>query len=192
MMRKGGKATVIVPSKLAFGEKGKSLTIPPYSPLIYNIDLLDIKTAAEIKAVQLDQAERLNERNDRNAKEGMAYLIKMAGKDGVISTKSGLLYEIVKQGTGSIPTKSDKVQVHYSGSLIDGRKFDGTKDHAATFKVDGVISGWTEVLQLMPVGSKYKVYIPSGLAYHGNPPEGTIIEPFMPLVFEIELITIVK
>ncbi len=187
MMRKGGKSTIIVPYKLGFGNKGKSLTIPPYSTLIYNIDLIDIQAQKETNQNQIK-----NQGNQENAREGMAYMIKKAGEAGIVKRNSGLLYEIIRKGKGPMPKVDDMVKVHYKGSLTDGRVFDQTNSNPAVFKVNGVIAGWTEVLQLMPVGSKYKVYIPNELAYHNRPPRGSIIEPYMPLVFEMELIEIVK
>jgi len=111
---------------------------------------------------------------------------------GVNVTESGLQYEILVEGDGPKPTSDSKVTVHYHGTLIDGTVFDSSVDRGepATFGVNQVIKGWTEVLQLMPTGSKWKVYIPSELAYGANPRPGGVIKPHMALIFEIELISV--
>ena len=113
------------------------------------------------------------------------------GKKGVTTTASGLQYEVVKAGTGPKPKDTDTVQVHYTGTLLDGTKFDSSVDRGepATFPLKGVIPGWTEGLQQMPVGSKYKFYIPSNLAYGENGPGP--IGPNAMLTFDVELIKIV-
>ena len=115
-------------------------------------------------------------------------------KKDVITTESGLQYQVVTEGKGAKPTADDKVKVHYTGTLLDGTKFDSTMDRGgepAEFPVGGVIKGWTEVLQLMPVGSKYIVWVPSELAY-GERGAGQDIKPNSTLKFEIELLDIVK
>ncbi len=113
-------------------------------------------------------------------------------RKGVNVTESGLQYEILVEGNGPKPAFDSKVTVHYHGTLIDGTVFDSSVDRGepATFGVNQVIKGWTEVLQLMPTGSKWKVYIPSELAYGSNPRPGGVIKPHMALIFEIELISI--
>lgn len=127
-----------------------------------------------------------------NKTAGDKFLAENKTKKGVITTASGLQYEIMTKGNGPTPKSTDKVTVHYSGTLIDGRKFDSSYDRKepATFPVTGVIKGWVEALQLMPVGSKWKLYIPSELAYGQNPHPGGIIEPNMVLIFEVELLKI--
>ena len=112
-------------------------------------------------------------------------------RKGVNVTESGLQYEILVEGNGPKPTDTSSVTVHYHGTLIDGTIFDSSVERGepATFGVNQVIKGWTEVLQLMPTGSKWKVYIPSELAYGANPRPGGVIKPNMALVFEIELIS---
>ena len=111
----------------------------------------------------------------------------------VITLKSGLQYEIINKGNGNQPKASDKVRVHYHGTLIDGTVFDSSvrRGEPATFGVTQVISGWVEALQLMPVGSKWKLYIPSNLAY-GAQGAGQHIGPHTTLIFEVELLDIVK
>ncbi len=114
-------------------------------------------------------------------------------KAGVVTLPSGLQYQIVKAGTGAKPTINDKVTVHYHGTLLDGKVFDSSVEtgQPASFPVGGVITGWTEGLQLMPVGSKWKLFIPSNLAY-GERGAGNMIGPNEPLIFEVELISIDK
>jgi FKBP-type peptidyl-prolyl cis-trans isomerase FklB len=123
--------------------------------------------------------------------EGEAFLAENAKREGIQVTESGLQYEILKTGNGPIPTREDRVMVHYHGTLTDGTVFDSSVDRGqpSTFGVTEVISGWTEALQLMPVGSKWKVYLPSNLAY-GPSGRGQIIEPNSVLVFELELLEI--
>ena len=123
--------------------------------------------------------------------EGANFLAENAKKEGVISLESGLQYEILKQGSGPKPTINDNVTTHYHGTLIDGTIFDSSVDRGqpATFPVSGVIKGWTEALQLMTVGSKWRLYVPYDLAY-GERGAGANIGPFTTLIFEVELISI--
>ena len=126
------------------------------------------------------------------AKEsGKAYLTEKAKEDGVQATDSGLLYKVVKEGTGPKPTRNDTVRVHYRGTLPNGKQFDSSYDRGqpATFGVGQVIAGWTEGLQLMGVGSTYEFYIPSDLAY-GERGAGSDIPPGATLVFTVELLGI--
>jgi FKBP-type peptidyl-prolyl cis-trans isomerase len=125
-------------------------------------------------------------------KEGESFLAQNASKEGVHTTDSGLQYEIIEAGNGVKPSATDTVQVHYHGTLIDGTVFDSsiTRGLPATFGVHQVIKGWTEALQLMPVGSKYRLYIPQELAYGAHPHPGGAIKPFMALIFDVELIAI--
>ncbi len=130
---------------------------------------------------------------DKNLIEAEEYLAENAKKEEVKSTESGLQYKIITEGKGAIPTAADKVKVYYKGTLIDGTEFDSTKeDNPAQFGVGGVIKGWTEALQLMPVGSKWMLYIHPDLAYGENPRQGGVIQPNNLLVFEIELLEIVQ
>lgn len=125
-------------------------------------------------------------------KEGAEFLAENAKKEGVTTTASGLQYEVIEQGTGPKPKSTDTVNVHYHGTLIDGTVFDSsvTRGIPATFGVHQVIKGWTEALQLMPVGSKYRLYIPENLAYGAHPHPGGAIKPFMALIFDVELLGI--
>lgn len=126
--------------------------------------------------------------------EGDAFLLDNAKKSTVKTTPSGLQYEVIEEGTGAKPIGTDTVQVHYHGTLIDGTVFDSSVSRGmpATFGVHQVIKGWTEALQLMPVGSKYRLYIPQDLAYGANPHPGGAIKPFMALIFDVELLGIVN
>lgn len=123
---------------------------------------------------------------------GKSFLSENAKRPEVVTLASGLQYEVIKAGTGETPIASDKVKVHYHGTLIDGTVFDSSvsRGEPATFGVTQVISGWVEALQLMPVGSKWKLFIPSNLAY-GAQGAGEQIGPHTTLVFEVELLEIV-
>lgn len=125
-------------------------------------------------------------------KEGEDFLAANASKPGVQTTPSGLQYEVISEGAGPKPSATDTVRVHYHGTLIDGTVFDSSISRGlpATFGVHQVIKGWTEALQLMPVGSKYRLYIPQDLAYGAHPHPGGAIKPFMALVFDVELLGI--
>ena len=126
---------------------------------------------------------------EKAKKAGEEFLAKNKSKKGVTTTESGLQYEVVKEGTGVKPLATDVVTVAYKGTLIDGTEFDANK--GIEFPLNGVIKGWTEGVQLMTVGSKYKFYIPSTLAY-GDRQAGAIIKPNSTLIFEVELLDIKK
>lgn len=127
-----------------------------------------------------------------NLEAGNKFLEENGKREGVTTTESGLQYEVITEGTGEKPTATDRVRVHYHGTLIDGTVFDSSVDRGepTVFGVNQVIKGWTEALQLMPVGSKWKVFIPSGLAYGPRGPGE--IGPNAALTFEVELLEIVK
>lgn len=147
--------------------------------------------AAQAKA-EAKQAESLKEQYADNLTAGEEFLAENAKREEVTTLESGLQYEIITAGNGDIPTSSDRVKVHYHGTLIDGTVFDSSVDRGnpASFGVTQVIPGWIEALQLMPVGSKWKLYIPYDLAY-GSRDQGTI-KPFSTLVFDVELLDIEK
>ena len=130
---------------------------------------------------------------DKAQSEGIAFLDENSKRAGIVTTASGLQYEILSEGTGATPSASDSVKVHYHGTLIDGKVFDSSvnRGEPATFGVTQVISGWVEALQLMPVGSKWKLFIPSELAY-GAQGAGQAIAPHTALIFEVELLDIIK
>ena len=142
------------------------------------------------------QEKRLQERDaegSSNADEGAQFLAANAEKEGVQTTESGLQYVVVTEGTGPVPTADDTVKVHYKGSLISGVEFDSSyrRNQPATFQVTGVIPGWTEALQLMPVGSTWRLFIPPELAY-GERGAGARIGPNSTLIFDVELMEIEK
>jgi len=128
---------------------------------------------------------------EKNLTEGKAFLEENGKKDGVITTDSGLQYKVLASGDGKQPTDSDTVTTHYKGTLIDGREFDSSykRDKPASFPVKGVIKGWTEALQLMHVGDKWQLFVPSDLAY-GATKRSELIEANSTLIFEIELLGI--
>jgi FKBP-type peptidyl-prolyl cis-trans isomerase len=130
----------------------------------------------------------------KKAKEGETFMAENKKKPGVTTLPSGLQYKVIKQGTGKSPKASDTVTVNYEGRLADkgGTVFDSSAKHGgpASFQVDGVIKGFSEALQLMKVGSKWEVYIPSNLAYGASPPPGSRISPNAPLVFDLELVDV--
>jgi len=144
------------------------------------------------KTMLARQTVKMEKQFGPNKTAGELFLTENAKKAGVITTASGLQYEIIKKGTGAIPTDENSVKVNYHGTLIDGTVFDSSVDRKepVVFPVTGVIKGWTEALKLMPVGSKFKIYVPQQLAY-GNQDRGAI-KPFSMLIFEVELLSIEK
>ena len=144
-----------------------------------------------VKAAQ-DMFKQKQEQNQKAP--GEAFLAENAKKEGVVVLPSGLQYKVLQAGEGKTPQKGDKVKVHYEGRLIDGTVFDASKRHGdkpAEFGVTDVIKGWTEALLLMPVGSKWQLYIPYDLAY-GERGTGRDIKPYSTLVFDVELVDIVE
>jgi FKBP-type peptidyl-prolyl cis-trans isomerase FklB len=129
--------------------------------------------------------------SEKNLAEGKTFLEANAKKEGVITTDSGLQYKIISSGDGKQPTADDTVTTHYKGTLIDGREFDSSykRNAPASFPVKGVIKGWTEALQLMHVGDKWQLFIPSNLAY-GPSKRSELIEANSTLIFELELLGI--
>ncbi|WP_180033596.1 FKBP-type peptidyl-prolyl cis-trans isomerase [Acinetobacter sp. YH12233] len=135
----------------------------------------------------------LKQKAEENAKAGKAFLQENAKKPGIKTTKSGLQYLVLKEGKGKSPSANSNVRVHYEGRLIDGTVFDSSiaRQQPVDFRTTQVISGWTEGLQLMKVGAKYRFFIPADLAY-GQIGSGDIIEPNSTLIFDIELLEIIK
>ena len=141
------------------------------------------------------QKQQYNQRakTERLTKAGRDFLAENAKKEGVITTPSGLQYQVLRQGDGQVPQKTDKVRVHYEGRLIDGTVFDASSKHGtepASFRPDQVIRGWTEALTMMPVGSKWRLFIPQELGY-GERQAGNI-PPYSTLIFDVELVNIEK
>lgn len=151
---------------------------------------MTLQEAQELINMHYQQAQE--KVHEKNIQEGVNFLKENAKREGVITTESGLQYEVITEGKGVVPAASDKVKVHYHGTLLNGKVFDSSVDRGepASFGVTQVIGGWVEALQLMPVGSKWKLYIPSELAY-GARGAGESIAPHTTLVFEVELLDIV-
>lgn len=153
-------------------------------------------TPEELKAAFEEMNQMLQERQAEQAKafiaEGEKFLAENAARDEVTVTDSGLQFEVITEGDGEKPQAESKVRTHYHGTLIDGTVFDSSYERGepAEFPVNGVIAGWTEALQLMPVGSKWRLYVPSDLAY-GEHGAGDRIAPHTTLVFDVELLDIV-
>jgi FKBP-type peptidyl-prolyl cis-trans isomerase FklB len=143
--------------------------------------------------VSARREEKMTQAALTNAAEGAAFLKANGAKPGVVTTASGLQYQVITAGKGPKPTAADTVNCNYRGTLIDGKEFDSSAAHGgpASFPVGGVIPGWTEALQLMPVGSKWKLFIPADLAY-GQRGAGDDIGPNATLIFDIELVSIDK
>jgi len=138
------------------------------------------------------QAEATKLAAEKNKKEGEAFLVENKRKEGVVTLPSGLQYKILKAGTGKKPTEGDTVECIHRGTLIDGTEFDSSyrSKKPMTFKVSGgIIQGWSEALKLMPVGSKWQLFIPPQLAY-GDRGAGDIIGPNATLIFEVELLAV--
>ncbi|HDL7748208.1 TPA: peptidylprolyl isomerase [Yersinia enterocolitica] len=131
------------------------------------------------------------ERQQALVEEGKTFLEENAKRDDVTTTESGLQFSVLQAGDGPIPSRQDRVRVHYTGRLVDGTLFDSSieRGQPAEFPVSGVIPGWIEALSMMPVGSKWKLYIPQNLAY-GERGAGATIPPFSALMFEVELLEI--
>jgi FKBP-type peptidyl-prolyl cis-trans isomerase len=173
LMTLGSKYKFYIPTELAY-DKQENQKIKSGSTLIFEVELLEII-----------ESEKSRSNN---------FLAENKKKPSVKVTNTGLQYEIVKQGNGNKPTASNMVKVHYTGTLIDGTKFDSSVDRGqpAEFRLNQVIAGWTEGLQLMNTGSKFRFYIPSELAYGDNPPPGSPIQPGSALIFSVELLEIKK
>ncbi len=156
-------------------------------------DSVQIKADKANGIIQAFFAEVAAAEGSKNIKAGEEFLAANSSKAGVVTLPSGLQYEIIKAGTGPKPTAEDEVKCHYHGTTIDGKVFDSSVDRGepAVFPVNRVIPGWTEALQLMPVGSKWKLFIPAALAY-GEKGAGADIKPNSTLIFEVELLEIVK
>lgn len=164
------------------------------------VDALQGKASAvaqtDLEAAFRDISQRMEAKQKGQAKElaaeGEAFLAANAGKTGITVTDSGLQYEVINAGSGDKPTASSTVKTHYHGTLIDGSVFDSSYDRGqpAEFPVNGVIAGWTEALQMMPVGAKWRLYVPYNLAY-GERGAGGKIGPYSALIFDVELLDIV-
>ncbi|KPK29301.1 MAG: hypothetical protein AMK70_16135 [Nitrospira bacterium SG8_35_1] len=150
----------------------------------------DAMTAFTNKMKQKQEAQ-MKGMSDKNKQEGETFLAENKKKESVVTTASGLQYKVITEGTGASPKSTDTVSVHYKGTLINGKEFDSSyrRGQPASFPVNGVIQGWTEALQLMKVGSKWQLFIPSELAY-GERGAGRDIGPNSTLIFDVELLSI--
>lgn len=171
----------IIKQGLINGLKGSTVQMKPEEAQMY------LQTT-----MQKLQEQKMERQFGANKTAGEKFLATNKSKAGVITTASGLQYEVIKKGNGPLPTDTSRVKVNYHGTLIDGTTFDSSIDRGepAVFGVNQVIKGWTEALKLMPVGSKYKLYIPQELAYGGQ--DQGAIKPFSVLIFDVELLSIEK
>ncbi|MCU0235677.1 MAG: FKBP-type peptidyl-prolyl cis-trans isomerase [Acidobacteria bacterium] len=161
-------------------------------PLLNTEEIQKVMSQFQQDMMKADQEKRQGQGQDNKAREE-AFLKENAAKPGVKVTASGLQYIVITAGTGPQPKASDTVKVHYRGTLLDGTEFDSSykRNEPVVFPLSGVIKGWTEALQLMKVGSKYQIFLPSSLAY-GEQGAGQVIGPNATLIFEVELIAIEK
>lgn len=157
---------------------------------VMTMDQADMYTRTAMETIK---AKAVAEKYAEYKAENEKFLADNKTKEGVKTTASGLQYKVIKEGKGEIPTETSRVKVNYKGTLIDGTEFDSSykRNEPATFGVNQVIKGWTEALKLMPVGSKWELYIPQELAY-GDRQTGGQIKPFSTLIFEVELLDIEK
>jgi FKBP-type peptidyl-prolyl cis-trans isomerase FklB len=179
---------VIVAKAMIDGKEGKPLMADDIARS-YIMAFINKREAA--KAAKKAETDKIQYKDYIEQNE--AFLAKNKDKAGVTTTASGLQYEVIKMGTGPKPTAQSTVKVDYVGTLIDGKEFDSSikRKQPATFPVSNVIPGWTEALQLMPVGSKFKLYIPSSIGY-GATGAGDVIKPYSTLIFEVDLLEIMK
>ena len=166
---------------------------------IDSVALMDPETASKViqtYMMKLQEAKMAEEKakGEETRLAGEQYLAENGKKKGVVTTPSGLQYEVITMGTGSKPVESDQVKVHYTGTLIDGTKFDSSHDggQPVVYPLTGFIPGWQEALLLMPIGSKWKLAIPSDLAYGPTAGPGGAIPANSTLLFELELLDVVK
>ncbi len=160
---------------------------------VYNNDSLLISPEKCNTTIQQKLQQYMSEKNSKAKEEGIKFLEENKKRAGVVTLPSGLQYEVIKQGTGPMPKSTDTVKAHYAGSLIDGKEFDNSykRGEPISIPVTGVIQGWVQALQLMPVGSKWKLFIPSDLGY-GDRGAGGSIPGGAALIFDIELLEIVN
>jgi len=193
-MLKGGKATLIVPSKIAFGEQGRGAMVPPYSTIVYDVEVIDVQSKADHDKQAADK-KKADELKVSNNKKQEGELMKKYLADHKITAKptaSGLIYVEKVKGTGARAVAGKKVKVHYTGTLLNGTKFDSSRDRNEPFEFTlgqgQVIKGWDEGIALMNVGGKATLVIPSSIGY-GERDMGKI-PPYSTLVFDVELLDV--
>ena len=194
LMKKGGKAKFIVPSPLAFGEMGRGTIVPPYATILYEVEVADVITKAEYDKQQAD-AKKKEEQKKEGAKKDEATLLKKYLKEKNITvqpTSSGLYYIEKAKGTGPKAMAGKKVKVHYTGTLLNGTKFDSSRDRNQPFEFElgkgQVIRGWDEGIAMMNVGGKAILIVPSSLGYGDR--EMSSIPAYSTLVFDVDLIEV--
>jgi FKBP-type peptidyl-prolyl cis-trans isomerase FkpA len=193
-MLKGGKSTLIVPSKIAFGETGRGTMVPPYATVIYDVDIVDIQSKAdhEKQVAEKKKAETAKLETNKNQEKAMRDKYLTEHKITAKPTASGLYYVEKVKGTGTRAAAGKKVKVHYTGTLLDGTKFDSSRDRNEPFEFElgkgQVIKGWDEGIAMMNVGGKATLIIPSSIAY-GERDMGKIA-PYSTLVFDVELLDV--
>lgn len=186
--------------KASFDDFDNDLFIQGFTNVLDSTDILFEQNVAQqivrtyFQNKQKADAVKSQEKAAKNKETGEKFLAENKTKEGVKTTESGLQYIVLKEGTGEKPTTASKVKVHYHGTLINGTVFDSSVDKGtpSEFGVTQVIKGWTEGLQLMNVGAKYKFFVPSNLAYGANPRPGGVITPNSALIFDVELLEIIK
>ncbi|WP_394747934.1 FKBP-type peptidyl-prolyl cis-trans isomerase [Spongiimicrobium salis] len=186
---------VAVGNNLKIGGFGEELSYNVIAKAIQEVMEGKERIALEqcLELVQSSFVEKQKEEAAKKSEEGAAFLAENGKREGVITTESGLQYEVITQGNGPVPKASDQVSVHYTGMLIDGKVFDSSVERGEpqVLGASQVIKGWQEALQSMPVGSKWKLYIPYDLGY-GERGAGGAIPPYAALIFEIELLEILS
>jgi FKBP-type peptidyl-prolyl cis-trans isomerase len=193
-MKKGTKSTFIVPSRIGFGEAGRGPTIPPFTTLMYNVEIIDIQSKADYEKEQAEIKKQEQAKKEQAKKGEPANLSKYLKDHNIttIPTASGLYYIEKVKGTGPKAIPGKTVKVHYTGTLLNGTKFDSSRDRNEPFEFTlgkgQVIKGWDEGIALMNVGGKATLIIPSVIAY-GDRDMGTI-PPYSPLVFDVELLEV--
>ena len=184
---------------LGIGQQLKSMNVENFSLEDFMVSIADVMTGSETKMSAREAQALLNDYFEQKAKrdaqdtiaQGAEFLKSNGLREGVVTTKSGLQYEVLQEGTGRSPKATDKVRCHYEGRLLNGEVFDSSykRGEPADFGLNQVITGWTEGVQLMKEGAKYRFYIPYLLAY-GERGAGSSIPPYSTLVFDVELIKV--
>jgi FKBP-type peptidyl-prolyl cis-trans isomerase len=193
-MKKGEKAKIIVPSKMAFGEKGRGSLVPPYATLIYDVEIVDAMSKADAEKEQAAEKQKTEEKNNAIKQDETAQLDKYLKEKNITvkPTASGLYFIEKEKGTGTQAVAGKTVKVHYTGTLLNGKKFDSSVDRGEPFEFSlgkgQVIQGWDEGIALMKVGGKATLIIPSKIGY-GERSMGEI-PPYSTLVFDVELIEV--